>query len=54
MIPPPESCARCHGRGWCYPADPEDPCEVYCDCNAGKERIRVEGPTVHQSGEGDR
>lgn len=46
---PPESCDRCHGRGW-YPEevsdDPGDCHEVYCQCPAGVERQRLETEPV--------
>lgn len=39
---PPESCDRCHGRGYHPSPDEDDPRDVYCDCACGDERRRVE------------
>ena len=50
----PESCDRCHGRGW-HPEtvsdDPDDLHEVYCQCPAGDERKRVEAPPNESEGD---
>jgi len=43
---PPDSCDKCAGRGWHHEllagSDSYDAREVYCDCECGVERKRLE------------